>query len=67
VLWAIQQHHLRDSAAERMADDIGAVNTRRLKPSLHDVRVPGQFVRGVGTPGQTVAWKVGHQHSPIAG
>ena len=38
----------------------------RLKPTRHHVRVPAQLVGCVGTGGQSVPRKVGHEYAPIA-
>jgi hypothetical protein len=49
-----------------MADDVDLLELQPLNPSGDYTRVPGKLVARVGTLGLTVAWKVKHEHDPIA-
>jgi len=66
ALRACEEHRLRNSAAERVANYIRAVHTRHVEPTRHDARVPVQLVGRVRVVRQPVPWEVGYEHAPIA-
>src|SRR5271170_2838589 len=65
ALRALEEDRLRHSSAERMTDHVCALHTRRGEPLRGYPPVPAQLVRGVGSAGEAVPGKVGHDDAPI--
>src|SRR5687768_8251565 len=62
---ALEQQHLRDSAAERVTDDVRLFDSHGFEPSSHDSCVPVELIADIRPLGPSVPRQIGHQHAAV--